>query len=224
MSIAQRLRIIPTLISLLSVAWCNAVSPFTVMLAPMGDARTTGRIIDKNFERWIAWEYAREVKSRLEREIKGINVVFSRASGEIVQPLECANFANRLRVDVLVSINFFAETEALPRCFFYQFSYGDEFVTLSDELAFHTYDRAHIIKRGQATRMIERMRDLFASDSYCRQFKTSLHRMPFSPLIGMVCPAMGVEMGIKTVNGANAYVEPLVEGIKVLKREWGSVV
>jgi len=191
---------------------------FSVMLAPAGDARMTGRIIDKNFERWIAWEYVRAVKERLEREAPGVVVTLSRGPGEIVEPLQCANFANRLHVDLFVSVNFYSETAARPECAFYQFSYGDEFVTLSNELAFHPYDRAHLVNKSQAARFAQQMRSCF--DGYAQQFGVSgVHKLPFAPLIGIVPPAIGLEMGIKSVEGWRAYVDPLVASIKLLMRE-----
>jgi len=207
----------------LLVACCSdakVVSPqssFTVMLAPAGDARTTGRVIDKNFERWIAWEYARAVKEQLEREMPGVTVVLSRGPGEVIYPLQSANFANRLRADLFVSINFYQENEARPRCTIYQFSYGNDFVTLSHELAFHSYDRAHLFNKERTARAVDTMRSLFTRKEYEQQFAVhGIYRMPFAPLIGVVSPAIGIEMGIKNADGWRAYLDPLVRGIKEL--------
>jgi len=204
-----------------AVSFAKVVAPqqpsFTVMLAPTGDARTTGRVIDKNFERWIAWEYTRAVKERLERELLGILVVLSRGPGEVVYPLQSANFANRLRIDLFVSINFYAATEACPRCTFFQFSYGNDFVKLPTGLAFHTYDKAHLINKERTTASVDRMRATFTQEKYRQRFAVcGVYKVPFAPLIGVVSPAVGLEMGIKVVEGWQAYVEPLVESIKQL--------
>ena len=218
---ALRTKMVLTFVALgASIGLLGAVSPrpsFSVMLAPAGDARMTGRIIDKNFERWIAWEYVRAVKERLEREVPGIAVTLSRGPGEVVEPLQCANFANRLHVDLFVSINFYPEVGARPQCTFYQFSCGDDFVNLSNELAFHPFDRAHLINRNCTTALAAQMRSCFARDEHAQQFGVSgLYKLPFAPLIGVVSPAVGIEMSVKSADGWRAYVEPLVVSVKLL--------
>jgi len=190
---------------------------FTVMLAPTGDAKTTGRIIDKNFERWIAWEFARAVKEQVERDAPQVCVVMSRGPGEVVYPLQAANFANRLGVDLFVSIHFYCETGVRPRCTFYRFSRGDDFVSLGQGLAFHPYDRAHLLAGNQTASFATQMHDLFCSETYQKQFDVrGPYAMPFGPLVGVCAPAVGIEMSTKAADGWRAYVAPLAGSIGML--------
>ena len=66
------------------------------MLDPAGDAQNPGRTIDDNFERGITLQFAEKLKEMLQEKFPTIRVVLSRTPGESLQPLQNANFANRL--------------------------------------------------------------------------------------------------------------------------------
>jgi len=85
-----------------------------IMLDPAGDAQYAGRRIDDSFERGLTLRCAEQLKQRLEQLFPQIHVVLTRLPGETVQPLQNANFANRLSVDLYLSIHFYHETATKP--------------------------------------------------------------------------------------------------------------
>ena len=55
-------------------------------------------------------------------------IIINRSANESIAPLQNANFANKLDIDLYISIHAFAETEIKPRIFLYQFSYHDDII------------------------------------------------------------------------------------------------
>src|SRR5580692_10457797 len=95
----------------------------TIMLCPDGDAQHTGRHIDGTFERSLTLQFTEELKKKLEKEHKDCSFISTRAAGDTIAPLQHAQFANRMNVDLYVSLHFFEETCTKPRIYLYQFSY-----------------------------------------------------------------------------------------------------
>src|SRR5579859_5868722 len=91
------------LLTMSSSAFCfwpftqEQVKPFSIMLDPAGDAQITGRIIDDSYERGITLQLCEDIKKQLEADHpKNTRIVLTRFPGETIDPLQNANFANRL--------------------------------------------------------------------------------------------------------------------------------
>ena len=75
--------------------YARKTKPFSIMLDPAGDAQTTGRIIDDNYERGVTLQLCEDIKKQLEAEQpKNTRIVLTRFPGETIDPLQNANFAN----------------------------------------------------------------------------------------------------------------------------------
>src|SRR5579872_3367872 len=77
----------------------------TIMLDPAGDARETGRIIEDSLERAVTIQFAQQLRDVLTSQLPNSTVIITRTPGEELQPLQQANFANRLPVDLYLNIN-----------------------------------------------------------------------------------------------------------------------
>ena len=77
---------------------------FTIMIDPAGDAQHTGRIIEDVFERAVTLSIAKALETALHNTLN-CTVILTRAPGEIVSPLQNANFSNRLLVDLFINLN-----------------------------------------------------------------------------------------------------------------------
>ena len=183
---------------------------FSIMIDPAGDAKHTGRQIGDSLERGITLQFSEALKKTLEELYPHLRVILSRFPGETIQPLQNANFANRLDVDFYLSIHFYPEEETKPNMFLYHFSYGDDFITKRPHLSFCPYDQAHRIN-GKTTRT---WADLIAQTLTTDEHKKLFHfrgtcGLPFKPLIGVCAPAIALEIGLRKKQDWKRYVQPI---------------
>lgn len=194
--------------------------PYTIMLEPAGDAKHTGREIDDSFERGITLQYAEKLKKQLETEFANIRVVLSRSPAEIIEPLQNAHFANRLGVDLYLSFHVYQEQEEKTKLYLYQFIYDpitDFWDYPTEGLQFIRYDQAHRAYAKISKMYGELVIAALQENQYLKLFEVKgFFAMPFKPLIGIKCPALGFEFGLKKKNDWLLLVEPIVDALKAI--------
>ena len=128
-------------------AWLNKGNrPFTIMLDPAGDAKNVGRKLYNSFERGATLQFAQELKKQILQTYPNTEVVLTRSAGEVLENLQNANFANRLDVDLYLSINFYEETQIKPHIFLFYFKNQIFFSIISpNNLSFFPYYLAYTI-------------------------------------------------------------------------------
>lgn len=187
---------------------------FTLMLDPAGDAQYTGRKVDDSFERGITLQCAQQLKTLIEKKDPTIRIVLTRFPGETIQPLQNANFANRLDVDLYLSIHFYQEQATKPTLFIYTFSYGNELPTRAFDLSFYPYDKAHLISQGTTKQWAHLMKEIFSEPVYKKQCEVKgIFSLPFAPLIGIKAPAIAVEIGLKAKEDWQQYLQPMCDSV-----------
>jgi len=192
----------------------NGNKIFTIMLDPSGDAQNAGRQIDDNLERGVTLQFSQKLKEELEDRYGDIRVVLTRFPGETLQPLQNANFSNRLNVDFYLSIHFYKEYEVKPKVFLYTFSYNDEFITKRSQLYFYSYDQAHLINKDSTKKWANIIKNSFLKCEYKKIFDLEgLFKLPFKPLIGVKSPAIGIELGLRKKDDWINYLEAFISGI-----------
>ena len=67
---------------------------------------------------------AAELKKQLEAKVEGLRVVLTRYSGETVDALQNATFANRLNVNLYVSLGFYETKQKIPKLYLYHLVYN----------------------------------------------------------------------------------------------------
>lgn len=192
---------------------------FTIMIEPAGDAKHAGRIIEDCFERGITLQYAEELKKVLEKKRPGIRIILSRFPGESLEPLQNAHFANRLGVDLYISINFFKGKEGKQTLYMYHFLYNpttDYWKQNKDSLSFIPFDQAHkpflTATKNYAQSMVKTLQAL-----YNTQFEIhGIIGLPFKPLIGIAAPAIAIEASIHAKNDWKMYIEPLAYSLQTI--------
>jgi N-acetylmuramoyl-L-alanine amidase len=192
---------------------------FTIMLEPSGDAHDTGRMIEDNFERGITLQCAQQVKEILEQRHPHVRVLLTRFPGETLQPLQNANFANRLDIQLYISLHFYAADEPYSHWYIYQFSYGHEITGALPDLAFYPYDRAYLINRTKTAlwgTLIHQAAQQASRSVSCTV--EGVYAIPFKPLIGIKAPALAFEIGLKSKDDWSTYstriadsLEPIIE-------------
>ena len=191
--------------------------PLTIMIDPVGDAKHTGRIIDDTFERGLTLQCAEQIKKELENNQEKIRVVLTRFPGETLEPLQNANFANRLGCDIYISISFYQEKEEKSRVYFYHYiSYKtDIWQKKISDLKLYSYDKAHLpyinssLKFGQSFEKILNNKKNRALFSYKGFFG-----LPFKTLAGIKAPAIAIEMGLIKKDDWKMFVNPIIYAIE----------
>ena len=189
------------------------------MLDPAGDAKHTGRKIDNTFERGITLQCVQKLKAKLEAYDPAIKAVLTRSAGEVVQGLQHANFANRMPIDLYVSIHCFQDMGIKPKLYMYQFSNNNTSLTNSvlPDLAFYTYDYAYLFSYATTCAWAGIMYNILKQEPFARFFDVSDPiSFPFKPLIGIKAPAIALELGLKTKNDWQNYIEPIAQSIKTI--------
>ncbi len=189
---------------------------YTIMLDPAGDAKQTGRIIDDSLERAITIQFAYALKEALESLLPNSAVIITRSPGEVVYPLQNANFANRLPLDLYLNINFFSEPEQKQTLYIYQFSLGDTFVTRSYDLAMIPFDKAHQNNGIKSSEYAQKLHDLITDTQNRIPFIHGPFKLPFMPLIGIQAPALGIEMNLIKKDDWHSYIKPLATSIATI--------
>jgi hypothetical protein len=189
---------------------------FTVMIDPAGDAKHAGRIIEDSFERGITLQCAEKLKKMLEMRDPDLRVILTRFPGESLDPLQNANFANRLEVNFYVTLHFYYEHESKPQLslFYFMNNPTDIWKKSSAELLFESYDNAHIQNVGITKKCTEMMKKIFENPIYNTLFDCkNIVGFPFKPLVGIISPALGIEGSLKAKDQWKLYLEPITEGI-----------
>ncbi len=186
---------------------------YTIIVNPAGNAQQTGRDIHDTFERNYTLKIAEQLKKSLAVEMPYVSVILTRLPGEIAAPLQYANFANRIQADLYLSIHCFEEHTPKPRLYLYQFSYGEAFGLPKNNLALYTYDQAHLLALNTTKVYADTLCTTLSSYEKLLEIYGP-HQIPFAPLIGITCPALGIEIGLKNNDSWIDFVEPLVAAVK----------
>jgi N-acetylmuramoyl-L-alanine amidase len=197
--------------------------PFTLMLDPAGDARSTGRIINDSFERSITLQCAEAIKEHLQELLPTVRVILTRLPGETIEHLQNAAFANRLNVDLYVSVHCYPEKEDTPFLSIYYYS-RELFNKLwpkpeacSSFLAYHqayrpmvaaSYLLAHELKSS-----LERY---LKSAPGCPSLVRGPLGIPFKPLVGVQAPAVACEIAFSGANSGSVFARACAEALRDL--------
>ena len=195
-------------------------STFTVMLDPAGDTKNPGRVIDDTYERSIAMQFAEELKKHLEASSSKLRVVLTRFPGETVEPLQHISFSNRLEVDLYISIHFYEKKAGQSELYIYNLIYdpaSDFIEKKTSNLSLLPYDQAYKISLSSTKKYSKLMYDTCSKTA--RKYYTQCHSprgVPYKPLIGILAPAIGIEIGIAKKNQWKKLVPLIAQGIEAI--------
>jgi N-acetylmuramoyl-L-alanine amidase len=177
--------------------------PITLMINPAGDAQHAGRVVGDCYERGLTLQFAEKLQKIIQQN-SPIRVVLSRFAGEVIEPLQVANFSNKLQADMFVSFHFY-KTAKNPVINIYYYSKGGFENQLTDGLFLCPLDDAYLFNLPKSQKLAD---DFY---SYCKKFNFgSLEKpigLPFAPLKGVVAPAIAVEIGLNKSDDWLNYIE-----------------
>jgi N-acetylmuramoyl-L-alanine amidase len=189
---------------------------FTIMIDPAGDAKHTGRLIQDTLERGISLQCAEQLKATLIQKFKNVRVILTRVPGETIQPLQ---FANRLGVDLYVSLYFYHEPENPAHVTLYHYL-ENPVVDLWHKpisLSLYQVNQAHLLN-VKTTQIWGKIMLEVLQDKKCSKFfrPRGLFGIPFTPLVGIKAPAIAVEVGLKSKQDWQYIIDPLVVAIEMI--------
>lgn len=190
---------------------------FTIMIDPAGDAKHTGRLIQDTLERGISLQCAEQLKAALTQKFKDIRVVLTRVPGETIQPLQNASFANRLGIDLYLSLYFYYEPENPSHVTLYHYIENPVIDTWHQpiDLSFYQVNQAHLINLKKTKAWGQKILQILSHASYAKFFKPrGFFGIPFIPLIGIKAPALAVEIGLKNKQDWLQIIDPLIFAIE----------
>jgi len=192
----------------------SLILPFTIMLDPAGNGKNIGRSLHDNFERGATLQFAQELQKQLKIYYPQVNVIISRSSGQKLEKLQSASFANRLNVDLFLNLGFYKEHNVKPNLFLYQFKNQSFFANHNqDFLHFYPYHQAFVFNYDKTKHIIGLMQKHLQHPDYKHYF--TCHQsleIPFKPLSGIISPAIGIEIGLKH-NGYEPYIMPIIHSL-----------
>ncbi len=195
---------------------------FTIMIDPAGDAKHTGRLIVDTLERGISLQCAEQLKSKLTGLYKNIRVILTRVPGETIQPLQNASFANRLNVDLYVSLYFYHESQTPAHITLYHYVENPitDFWHKSHPLLFYPLDQAHLLSITKTQKWGSIFLEVLSHKECSKYFKPcGFFGIPFTPLLGIKSPALAIEIGLKNKQDWQLIIDPLIIAIERIIHE-----
>lgn len=187
----------------------------TLMLVPAGDARNQGRSLEHQFESSSAAAYACSLKAAIEKKYPATRVIISHKAGEIVQPFQIPTMVNTLDVDLVITINCYHELGPKPELYFYQFSYGADFVSKLTELSWYSVDSAYLFAKNTTHAWAVALVKALNADIYKALFIVhGPYKIPFKPLVGIKVPAIGIEMSMRQDGDWAVFVDPVAMSLE----------
>ncbi len=192
----------------------------TIMLDPAGDAQNPGRVIGDSFERGLTLQCAQQIKKELEHLLPNARVVLTRFPGETLEPLQNAAFSNRLQADIFISLHFYQETEERSHVGIYYFVHRpdtDYWKIPTTPFEVIPYDQAHkknvTLSAGYATTLYTVLCSLQKQGF---MLVTQPRGIPFKPLLGVLAPAIGFDIGLTNKDQWQQFAPTLATAIASL--------
>lgn len=198
------------------------IIPFTIMLDPSGDAKHTGRIINNTFERGISLQCAETLKKRILEAFPKTRVILTRVPGETLQPLQNASFANRLNVDLYLSLYFYKEQETSQHVtlYYYLANKTTDFWHQPDSLFFYPAHQAYLLNLKTTKKLGDQFLSILKDPDKIPFFQaTGLFGIPFKPLNGITAPALSLEIGLQNNKDWNYIIDPILTFIEYAQNE-----
>lgn len=183
-----------------------------IMIDPAGDTNTPGRLINESFERTITLQWARLLKSSLEQQEPNARIFITRSPTDKVEPLQNAQYANRMGCSLFISLHCYTSQEPKPVMQIYSFSYGHIFTPQhKNPFVLYPYQQAYIRNIDSTRVYAEIIKQKFIET---KQWQTyGIYSLPCKPLIGITAPAIALEIGIAQSHLWQETINSLVESI-----------
>lgn len=198
---------------------CNSyvLGAFVLMLEPAGDAQHAGRPLQDTFERGITLQICKHLKKNIEMQNIGVQVILAHHEGERIEPLQHAQIANRMAVDLYVSMHCHAHELSSPHIALYAFKRDQSVNQVYDnQLSFVPYDLAYLFSETQTHRYAAIFHQVLLDKAHKKYTVSSLYALPFKPLVGIQSSAFAIELGLNQKNEWMMFINPLIQAFMAM--------
>jgi len=186
-----------------------------IMINPAGHAGDPGRSLS-GFERAATFRFAQELQSAFERGYD-FRIVLTRVPGEKIVDFQNASFANRLNVDLFISVHLFKLDSVRPKVYVYQHvtdPVGDFANRSFPALKMVPVLQSHQVSIFKTKNIGQRLADTFSNSDNQRLFDFGgFYGIPLKPLCGVVAPAILIEVGVNQDDDWHVVLDAIVQGI-----------
>ena len=186
-----------------------------VMINPAGHAGEPGRSLS-GFERAATFRFVQELQSAFERGYD-FRVVLTRVPGEKIVDFQNASFANRLNVDLFVSVHLFKLDSVRPKVYVYQHvadPVGDFSSRSFSALKMVSVLQSHQVSIFKTKNIGQHLAENFSSSDNQKLFDFGgFYGIPLKPLCGVVAPAILIEVGVNQDDDWHVVLDAIVQGI-----------
>lgn len=193
-------------------------TPLLVMLDPAGDATHAGRAIEDTFERGLTLQCAHYLQTHLQENIPDVTVILSDSVGKKSTHIEHAQLANRLQVNVYISLHVYYDEDTLTMHIYHFLADPTELwkQPQTPTLRMVPYDQAHKQLAPTTNALAHQLRTLLNQQSPRQFFVPAPIGFPFKPLMGIQAPALGIEMSVQSKEQWQTYAEKLTDALTTL--------
>ncbi|HJM68610.1 MAG TPA: hypothetical protein QGF02_01570 [Candidatus Babeliales bacterium] len=191
-------------------------STYTIMLCPQGDSKIAGRTTPDGAERGVTRLWAEQIKKALEERNPNVRIVFSHNLGEHIGQQEKANFANRLQINLFISLLCYSDDNLNISLY----CYGNKnscMMAQPKKLSFCPYSLAYTFSASITPQYANLIYKNFIQDP---KLKNIAIRQPvYAPLnclMGFKAPAIAIEAGLKQSQDWRYYVKAVTEALNNL--------
>jgi len=190
----------------------------TIMFAPFGNNSMQGRSLKSNFESSISHQFVHELAQELESNFPETHIQISHEKTDLLAPLQLAMMANRLPADLFVQFQFYHDHEATI-CL-YHCSYYNNFLSKCWDLSWCHADQAYLINKKNSASWAKKMANVLSSSDYSKWFTViGPHAIPLKPMIGIIAPALLIEIGLPNDDDWKQMIAPITESLKPIIHE-----
>ncbi len=193
--------------------------PIFMMINPAGHAKNIGRRIVEGYERTVTFKMAEVLKQKLQDQY-GIRCVLTRYPGEEIVDLQNASFSNRLGIDFYLSLHIYRQDIIKPKIFVYNLIYNPmvDFVSrVFDPYKFVPVNQAHFLNINLTQSYGLKIKDTLTKRNHKKNFDCyGVFGIPIKPLVGIVSPALCIEIGICDQDQWKNLIDPIVDSLYFL--------
>ena len=186
-----------------------------IMINPAGHAGDPGRSLS-GFERAATFRFAQEIQNAFERGYD-FRVVLTRVPGEKIVDFQNASFANRLNVDLFISVHLFKLDSAKPKVYLYQHvadPIGDFVNRTFPSLKMISVLQAHQVNIFRTKNIGQQLANTLLSSDNQKMFDFGgFYGIPLKPLCGIVAPAILIEVGVIQDDDWHVVLDAVVQGL-----------
>lgn len=178
----------------------------TILFDVVGDAYSSGRIIQESFERGITLAYAEAVQKRCAQFNSDLSISIVNPAGSQYTQLEKAHKINCMHADLVISIHCYQE-QISPSLYIYHYGYEPLPTLNTNSLIWCPYNKAYTINFSKT--QIYALELTHTLKSYETDVSFYVHGpfiIPLTPLVGIVTPALLLELGLITEKNWHNFV------------------